>query len=108
MGRGAEMGDLALYRRLVRQVAPSWRLVGGVFLVGLLASPGRSGAALSVAGWSFLVGTLIFSGTLYALALTGIRWLGAITPIGGIGLIVLYVLRHQQLVVTIVAWFRRL
>ena len=33
------MGDLALYRRLVRQVAPSWRLVGGVFLVGLLASP---------------------------------------------------------------------
>src|SRR5439155_26707754 len=39
MGRRAEMGDLALYRRLVRQVAPSWRLVGGVFLVGLLASP---------------------------------------------------------------------
>ena len=33
------MGDLALYRRLVRQVAPSWRLVVGVFLVGLLASP---------------------------------------------------------------------
>src|SRR5213078_1156818 len=39
MGRGAAMGDLALYRRLVRQVAPSWRLVVGVFLVGLLASP---------------------------------------------------------------------
>jgi uncharacterized membrane protein YgdD (TMEM256/DUF423 family) len=56
--------------------------------VGLLAGPGRSGAALSVAGWSFLVGTLIFSGTLYALALTGIRWLGAITPIGGVALIV--------------------
>ena len=56
--------------------------------VGLLASLGRSGAALSVAGWSFLVGTLIFSGTLYVLALTGIRWLGAITPIGGVALIV--------------------
>ncbi len=32
----------------------------------------------------FLAGTLIFSGSLYVLALTGIRWLGAITPIGGL------------------------
>jgi len=39
MGRGAGLGDLALYCRLVRQVAPSWRLVFGVFLVGLLESP---------------------------------------------------------------------
>jgi uncharacterized membrane protein YgdD (TMEM256/DUF423 family) len=39
---------------------------------------------LSVAGWSFLVGTLIFSGTLYALVLSGQKWLGAITPIGGV------------------------
>lgn len=36
----------------------------------------------------FLVGTLIFSGTLYALVLTNTRWLGAITPIGGTCLIV--------------------
>jgi uncharacterized membrane protein YgdD (TMEM256/DUF423 family) len=36
------------------------------------------------AGWLFLVGTLLFSGSLYALALTGIRWLGAITPLGGV------------------------
>ena len=36
------------------------------------------------AGWLFLVGTLIFSGSLYALALTGLRWLGAITPVGGL------------------------
>jgi uncharacterized membrane protein YgdD (TMEM256/DUF423 family) len=56
--------------------------------VGLLALHGRSGASLTLAGWSFLVGTLIFSGTLYALALSGIRWLGAITPIGGVALIV--------------------
>ena len=35
------------------------------------------------AGWLFVTGTLIFSGTLYTLALTGIRWLGAITPLGG-------------------------
>jgi uncharacterized membrane protein YgdD (TMEM256/DUF423 family) len=36
------------------------------------------------AGWLFLVGTTLFSGSLYALALTGARWLGAITPIGGL------------------------
>jgi len=36
------------------------------------------------AGWLFLVGTLIFSGSLYALALTGVRWLGAMTPAGGL------------------------
>ena len=35
------------------------------------------------AGWLFVAGTLLFSGSLYALALTGIRWLGAITPLGG-------------------------
>ncbi len=43
---------------------------------------------MNFAGWSFLVGVLIFSGTLYALAFTEIRWLGAITPIGGVALIV--------------------
>lgn len=36
-----------------------------------------------VAGWAFVFGIVVFSGSLYVLALTGIRWLGAITPIGG-------------------------
>ncbi len=36
------------------------------------------------AGWLFAVGTVVFSGSLYALALTGVRWLGAITPLGGV------------------------
>ncbi len=35
------------------------------------------------AGWLFVAGTLLFSGSLYALALSGVRWLGAITPLGG-------------------------
>jgi uncharacterized membrane protein YgdD (TMEM256/DUF423 family) len=55
--------------------------------VGLLAMIGRRGTALNIAGWSFTLGVLIFSGTLYALAFTGIRWLGMITPIGGLALI---------------------
>jgi uncharacterized membrane protein YgdD (TMEM256/DUF423 family) len=36
------------------------------------------------AGWLFVAGTVLFSGSLYALALSGIHWLGAITPLGGI------------------------
>ncbi|HJR50167.1 MAG TPA: DUF423 domain-containing protein, partial [Gemmatimonadales bacterium] len=39
------------------------------------------------AGWLFLLGTLLFSGSLYTLALTGIRWLGAVTPFGGVALL---------------------
>lgn len=35
------------------------------------------------AGWLFVAGTVLFSGSLYLLALSGTRWLGAITPIGG-------------------------
>lgn len=36
------------------------------------------------AGWLFMIGTVLFSGSLYALALTGVRWLGAVTPLGGV------------------------
>lgn len=39
------------------------------------------------AGWLFLAGIVVFSGSLYALVLTGQRWLGAITPIGGVAFI---------------------
>jgi uncharacterized membrane protein YgdD (TMEM256/DUF423 family) len=35
------------------------------------------------AGWLFVAGTVLFSGSLYALALSGVRWLGAVTPLGG-------------------------
>ena len=47
-----------------------------ILAVGLLAATGRGGTALHVAGWSLLVGSLIFSGSLYVLAATGdqIAW----------------------------------
>lgn len=44
------------------------------------------------AGWLFIIGTIIFSGSLYLLALTGTRWLGAITPIGGVAFILGWIL----------------
>lgn len=43
---------------------------------------------LSIAGWAFVTGILIFSGSLYALALTGTGMFGAITPVGGVGLLI--------------------
>lgn len=53
-------------------------------------------AALKLAspftGWCWLAGTLIFSGSLYILAFTGVKWLGAITPIGGLFLLAGWVL----------------
>jgi uncharacterized membrane protein YgdD (TMEM256/DUF423 family) len=39
---------------------------------------------LNAAGWAFIIGIVVFSGSLYVLSLTGIRWFGAITPIGGV------------------------
>jgi len=46
--------------------------------------PGR---ILIVSGWLFIAGIILFSGSLYALSLFELRWLGAITPIGGLALI---------------------
>jgi uncharacterized membrane protein YgdD (TMEM256/DUF423 family) len=40
------------------------------------------------AGWLFVIGTVLFTGSLYALALSGTRWLGAITPFGGVAFLV--------------------
>lgn len=52
------------------------------------------------AGYSFFVGILIFSGSLYALSLTGIKWLGAITPIGGLA----FMIGWASLVITACNW----
>lgn len=57
--------------------------------VTAIAQPrGHLGLALTVAGWSFAAGMLLFSLSLFALALTGREWLGMITPFGGAGLLV--------------------
>jgi uncharacterized membrane protein YgdD (TMEM256/DUF423 family) len=42
------------------------------------------GARVALAGWLFVGGIVLFSGSLYLLALTGMRWLGAVTPLGGL------------------------
>lgn len=56
-------------------------------LVAVLAE--RSpGGALTVSGWAFLTGTVLFSGSLYLMTLTGVRGLGAVTPIGGLSFLI--------------------
>ncbi len=73
--------DLAIW-----QTGVLYHLVGSVALVlyGLLV---RDRTTNGLPGWCFLLGTVIFSGSLYAMTLGGPRWLGAITPIGGVLLI---------------------
>lgn len=55
-----------------------------LFGVGLLALYYPAQSAVRLSGWLFVLGIVLFSGSLYVLALSGIRWLGAITPLGGV------------------------
>jgi uncharacterized membrane protein YgdD (TMEM256/DUF423 family) len=58
----------------------------GLLVVGWAAAQGW-GAAVHWSGYCFVVGILIFSGSLYLLVLTDTSWLGAITPLGGVAFI---------------------
>jgi len=59
----------------------------GLFAVALVASLLPDSALVKWSGWLMLAGILLFSGSLYLLSITGIRWLGAITPLGGVAFI---------------------
>lgn len=92
---GGAFGAHALKARVSAQMLANFEtgtlylLVHAVALlvVGVLAS--RPGAApLKLVGGAFTFGMLVFTGTLWLMALTDARWLGAITPIGGFSLIV--------------------
>ncbi|MDJ0714765.1 MAG: DUF423 domain-containing protein, partial [Prochloraceae cyanobacterium] len=60
-----------------------------LLLVALLLSQAQSSQmSLTASGFAFITGIVIFSGSLYALSLTGIKWLGAIAPIGGFAFLI--------------------
>jgi uncharacterized membrane protein YgdD (TMEM256/DUF423 family) len=59
----------------------------GLIVVSYLAAQKDAGPA-RLAGWLFVAGTLLFSGSLYLLTVTGITWLGAVTPLGGVAFLV--------------------
>jgi uncharacterized membrane protein YgdD (TMEM256/DUF423 family) len=58
----------------------------GLLAVGLAATRWTS-AWLDTSGWLFLFGIVVFCGSLYLMVLTGARWLGAVTPLGGLAFI---------------------
>lgn len=64
----------------------------GLLAVGLIACHLPESTWLRWSGWLMFAGILIFSGSLYILSTTGIKWLGAITPIGGTAFIIAWVL----------------
>ncbi|MDQ0417768.1 uncharacterized membrane protein YgdD (TMEM256/DUF423 family) [Croceifilum oryzae] len=64
----------------------------GMLIVGILLSKVQNSGMLTTSGWLMLVGVVLFSGSLYVMAVTGVTKLGAITPIGGLAFIVAWVL----------------
>ena len=64
----------------------------GLLAVGILAIHYPESGYLRWSGWLMLAGILIFSGSLYILSISGARWLGAITPIGGVSFIASWIL----------------
>lgn len=59
-----------------------------MFVALLLIYLEDSSASLNIAGFAFITGIALFSGSLYGLSLSGIKWLGAITPLGGVAFLI--------------------
>lgn len=71
----------------VWRTAANYQMIHGIGLILVaLASDRIAKGAVCLAGGLFVFGTIVFSGSLYALSALGLRWLGAITPIGGLAL----------------------
>ncbi|MES2886309.1 MAG: DUF423 domain-containing protein [Pseudomonadota bacterium] len=90
VGFGA-FGAHALKARLAPEMLAVWKTAVeyqlyhalALVLVGLIATQ-KPSVAINNAAICFVLGVLVFSGSLYVLALSGVRWLGAVTPIGGL------------------------
>ena len=64
----------------------------GLILVGLIAWHIPTSPYLRWSAWLMIMGIILFSGSLYALSITNIRWLGMITPVGGMAFIIAWLL----------------
>jgi len=62
-----------------------------LFGIAVLVRSGADAGLLRVSGWLMVLGIFLFSGSLYALALGGPRWLGPVTPLGGAALIAAWI-----------------
>ncbi|TCO75301.1 DUF423 domain-containing protein [Chromatocurvus halotolerans] len=88
-GAHALRGRLDDYARDIFETAVQYHFYHSLALlaVGLLAVSAPDSSLLRSSGWLFVIGLFLFSGSLYALSLTGVKWLGAITPLGGLAFI---------------------
>jgi uncharacterized membrane protein YgdD (TMEM256/DUF423 family) len=93
-------GAHALKTRLAPDVLAIWQTAVqyhfwhalGLVAIGVVALHLPGSTALKWAGWLMIAGLVLFSGSLYGLALSGARWLGAVTPFGGVAWIVAWLL----------------
>ena len=75
---------MAIWQTAVQyQMFQTLALLGVALLMGGSSAQTSRQGLLKITGYLFILGIALFSGSLYLLALTGVRWLGAITPLGG-------------------------
>ncbi|MEQ8484758.1 MAG: DUF423 domain-containing protein [Pseudomonadales bacterium] len=93
LGAHALRGALGADAGAVWQTATLYHLLHAVALLVVALTALRAGtaglrtSALHLAGWAFAAGIVLFCGSLYLLALDGPRWLGPVTPVGGVAFI---------------------
>ncbi|HSC58242.1 MAG TPA: DUF423 domain-containing protein [Gemmatimonadales bacterium] len=84
-GAHALKGHLSAEDLAVFETGARYQMYHALALLAVAWAASRwPGPSVTAAGWLFVAGTILFSGSLYALALSGVRWLGAITPLGGV------------------------
>jgi uncharacterized membrane protein YgdD (TMEM256/DUF423 family) len=84
-GAHALEGRLTSDLLAVYETAARYHLVHALaMLAAAWARASGGGRAATASGWGFGLGMLVFSGSLYLMGITGQRWLGAITPVGGL------------------------
>jgi uncharacterized membrane protein YgdD (TMEM256/DUF423 family) len=67
--------------------ASQYHLVHSLVLLALALYAAQSGKSITWPGWLFTAGIVLFSGSIYGLVLTSAKWLGPVTPLGGLSLI---------------------
>ncbi len=87
-GAHALKNVLDAYSKAIYETAVQYQMFHALALlaVGILQHVYKQ-LDFSRSGYAFFIGILIFSGSLYILAVSGVRWLGAITPLGGVAFI---------------------
>ena len=74
--------DLATF-----ETAARYQMYHALALLAVARQVARGHSRATLAGWLFLAGVLLFSGSLYILSLSGIGWIGVVTPLGGVAFI---------------------